>query len=175
MKYLLPLMLAVWCSFCSSVHAEDLEQLTPGQRDYPEGGPFDVQAKFDEIETLFASDSTVLSNAAKATLKPFINRVKYSSSTMLTVAGHSDARGSKNRNLVLSMTRAKVVRDFLIDHGVRPEKISLVAHGESRAAVNIQQSDKLVEDRRVVVTAIRHRKPVTVADTATYGAIGQMP
>lgn len=132
----------------------------------------------DEIEMLFATGSISLSEAAKAAIKPLIRRVKYSP-TMLTVTGYSDVRGSKNGNLVLSLNRAKTVRDFLIDHGVRPENIRIDAHGESRATVNIQQTEQLVADRRVVVTA-RHLKNRTSltrskADTLVYAGADNLP
>ncbi len=179
MKYLLPLMLAVLSSLGTATFADEVPKLTPEDISYPKHRLFDDQSELGEVETLFASNSSALSIAAIATLKPFVNRVKTSPSTRLTVAGHSDARGSKNRNLVLSLARAKVVRDFLIDHGIRPENIRLVAHGESRAAVNIQHSDRLVEDRRVVVTAIGDQSTTTLAasayNTPRYGTQGEMP
>ena len=179
MKYLPPLMLAVLASLGTATFADEVPTLTSEEISYTKNSLFDAQSVLEAVETLFASDSSLLSVAAKATLKPFVNRLKYSPSTMFTVAGYSDARGSKNRNLVLSLARAKVVRDFLIDHGIRPENIRLVAHGESRAAVNIQHSDRLVEDRRVVVTAIGDQSTTTLAasayNTPRYGTQGEMP
>ena len=126
----------------------------------------------DTIEMLFASGSSTLSDAAVAVLRPFISRVKFSPSTILTLTGYSDARGSKNDNLVLSMKRARTVRDFLIEHGIRPTNIRIVAHGENRAAVNIQQIAELVQDRRVVITTSASISPTKVKSVMPKYAFG---
>ena len=107
-----------------------------------------------QAEALFASNSIRLSSAALSSLNPLIARAKASSDTIFELAGYSDARGSRNHILVLSIKRVNAVRDYMIDHGVRPNRIRTIAHGETRAAINIQDSGGLVFDRRVVITTI---------------------
>lgn len=106
----------------------------------------------EQVQALFASNSSRLSSAASSSLDPLIARAKFSATTIFSLAGYSDAVGSKNHNLVLSIERVNAVRDYLIDNGVRPDRIHTTAHGETRAAINIQNAEALVLDRRVVIT-----------------------
>ena len=145
-------------STCCTASADEFTSGLEPERHFISGRALTGPKSSDGIEVLFATDSTKLSPAATAALKPFINRVKFDATTLITLTGHSDARGSKNHNMVLSLNRAKIVRDYLIDHGVRPDNVRIVGRGESRAAINIREPEKLVEDRRVVIRSsnIRH-------------------
>ena len=48
----------------------------------------------------------------------------------IEVAGHTDAKGSKEYNLTLSETRAKNVMDYLILQGVESSKLTFKGYGE---------------------------------------------
>ena len=103
------------------------------------------------VNAFFASDSAKLSAAAKSALEPLIHRYRYSAEHRYQLTGYSDVRGSRDHNMRLSMRRAEAVRSYLIENGVRPERITVEAHGESRAAVNVLDSQSLIYDRKVLV------------------------
>ncbi|MBT8079704.1 MAG: OmpA family protein [Gammaproteobacteria bacterium] len=48
------------------------------------------------------------------------------------IAGHTDASGAEEYNRSLSERRAEAVREFLIQQGVKPEKLQSVGLGEER-------------------------------------------
>ncbi len=48
----------------------------------------------------------------------------------IEIVGHSDARGSSDRNLMLAMARAEKVRDILVKQGVKQERMLVRSVGE---------------------------------------------
>lgn len=48
----------------------------------------------------------------------------------ITIGGHSDAGGNDAVNLRISQQRADAVKDWLVQHGVDPDRITTVAFGE---------------------------------------------
>ena len=48
----------------------------------------------------------------------------------IRLAGHSDSAGSDEANLAASRARGEAVRDWLVQHGVAADRISLIAFGE---------------------------------------------
>lgn len=65
------------------------------------------------------------------------------------VEGHTDARGSNQDNLRLSELRAAAVRDYLVSHGVSPDRLHPMGYGESRPLVEGTSTDAYDVNRRV--------------------------
>lgn len=61
----------------------------------------------------FLLDKTVLTEAAKAQLPAVLAAVRERAPTEITVFGHADASGTKERNLKLSAERAQAIADWL--------------------------------------------------------------
>ncbi len=51
---------------------------------------------------------------------------------LVLIEGHCDERGTPEYNLALGERRAKAARDYLIAHGVVPDRISIVSFGTER-------------------------------------------
>ena len=68
----------------------------------------------------------------------------------ITVKGHADPVGSEGYNYKLSLSRAQVVADFLIEGGIDPSRITVRALGENEALVRNEREAAL--NRRVVIT-----------------------
>ena len=117
------------------------------------------------LAVTFETDSAALSPAAKAALEPTILRLRYSSAHRFRLVGQTDARGSRNYNQALSLRRANAVKSYLIDRGVHPARIVLRGMGETRAAVNILDTQGLINDRKVEIYVENHRllQPVSFA------------
>ena len=105
----------------------------------------------DIATAYFATNRANLSAAAIAALEPLIKRRRHSIKHCFNVVAYADARGSQNTNLTLSLRRAKVVKDYLIERGVHPDRINLTALGESRAAINVLDTGNLIQDRKVQI------------------------
>lgn len=51
---------------------------------------------------------------------------------LILIEGHCDERGTNEYNLVLGEHRARATMDYLMSHGVRPERITTLSYGEER-------------------------------------------
>jgi outer membrane protein OmpA-like peptidoglycan-associated protein len=84
--------------------------------------------------TLDANDIEVLDYIARALQKyPDVN---------VEISGHTDNQGSQESNQAISLRRAEVVRDYLVEQGIEPERLTVV----SRGATEPSRSN---DDRRV--------------------------
>jgi len=114
--------------------------------------------KQDERGTVLTLSGQVLFQTGKADLMPAakesltqVARVLAKGTQPITVEGHTDSRGSKESNQVLSMQRAQAVRNFLISQGVSPDRITAVGMGESQAVASNETSEGRANNRRVEI------------------------
>ncbi|HIA14394.1 MAG TPA: hypothetical protein EYN74_05835 [Nitrospirales bacterium] len=54
------------------------------------------------------------------------------SGSEVRIEGHCDIRGSREYNMVLGERRARSVKDFLLDLGVKEVQLSLISYGKER-------------------------------------------
>jgi len=83
------------------------------------------------LRLLFELDKYGLNNIrnpeALRDLDDYIAQVKETPrDEMLTIVGHTDKLGSWEHNLVLSENRANTIRDYMVDHGIAPDRIQSV-------------------------------------------------
>ena len=71
--------------------------------------------------------------------------------TKYLVVGHTDTKGTKNYNLSLSIKRAEVVREILINHGINQNNIKIYGKGEESLAVDTPDDTKQPANRRVEI------------------------
>jgi len=69
--------------------------------------------------------------------------------TMLDVQGHTDDRGSAERNRVLSQERAQAVVQYLIQHGVEAHRLTAHGYGPDRPLVQGTSRRARAANRRV--------------------------
>lgn len=98
---------------------------------------------FDPNSARIRSDAYKLLNEyVKALKSPTL------ADAVLVIAGHTDAIGSDDRNLKLSQERAQAVRDYLVEHGIAPDR--LIAKGYGKAypvASNATEADRELNRR----------------------------
>ncbi|HEX7655174.1 MAG TPA: OmpA family protein, partial [Verrucomicrobiae bacterium] len=67
----------------------------------------------------------------------------------IILGGYTDSRGSAVYNLGLSLRRATAVKQYLVEHGVKPEQIVIYAYGKELAkqgtSENVWQNDRRVD------------------------------
>lgn len=107
---------------------------------------------------VFGFDDAALSADARAELQreglPKIVEIR---EVRYVVQGHADRLGSPEHNQRLSERRAEAVRDYLVERGVAPEYIEVVALGASLPQTSCEERDLsaliacLAPDRRVTV------------------------
>lgn len=67
------------------------------------------------------------------------------------VEGHTDSKGSANYNMALSIKRAESVRDYLLQHGIQPSKISIEGFGKGFPLEPNNTEANRAKNRRAVI------------------------
>jgi len=100
-------------------------QLPGGSRAVPNGLP-------EQFTLAFPTGGAGLSLSAEYGLNTLIEWMVAYPSMRVLVTGHSDATGDDRVNMELSRRRAQVVRYYLLEHGVAPERLTAAHFGEQR-------------------------------------------
>ncbi len=72
--------------------------------------------------------------------------------TRIEIAGHTDSDGSRKFNEFLSLRRARSVVKFLVDKGVRKDRLSAIGYGEARPLVPNTSKANKARNRRIEFT-----------------------
>jgi len=106
--------------------------------------PSDYTVYFDlDSWTLTAEDLAVITNV--------INTARAGGQSHITIVGHTDTSGSAAYNKRLSLHRANVVVEALVDMGARRAAIQATGVGETDLAVQTEDGVKEAKNRRAVI------------------------
>jgi len=119
-----------------------------------------IAMKGDIVVPRLVIDSGVLFDPGQASLKPAAAQefqkvadfVATFSPGKLILEGHTDSDGDAESNLALSLQRAEVVRQFLIDtypNSITPAMIEARGYGEERPVVNNDTPENKTLNRRI--------------------------
>ncbi|HEY2033340.1 MAG TPA: OmpA family protein [Rhizomicrobium sp.] len=109
--------------------------------------PADYQVYFD-------LNSWDLKAEQLTTLQQAIATARAGGQSRITIVGHTDTSGTAAYNQRLSVKRANVVEEALVDMGARREAISTSGVGETDLAVQTGDGVKEPKNRRAVVTLV---------------------
>ena len=98
----------------------------------------------------FDFDQFILSEVSKDKIKKFLNNYGNVINEYLVV-GHTDTKGTNKYNLSLSIKRAEVVKEILINYGIKQNSIKILGKGEESLAVNTPDDTKQPANRRVEI------------------------
>ena len=98
----------------------------------------------------FDFDKFNLSEVSKEKIKLFLDNNNSTIEEYLVV-GHTDTKGTKKYNLSLSIKRAEVVKEILINYGIQQSRIKILGKGEESLAVNTPDDTKQPANRRVEI------------------------
>ena len=111
----------------------------------PAPSQFTALFEFDSW-TLTAEDLTVITDA--------VNTARAGGQTHITVVGHTDTSGSADYNQKLSVRRANVAVEAMVDMGARRAAIQASGVGENDLAVQTPDNTKEAKNRRTVITLL---------------------
>ncbi len=80
----------------------------------------------------FDTDSSELSEQARATLDKQAQWLNNYSQYSFTVEGHADERGTREYNIALGARRAETGREYLISRGVAAQRLRTISYGKER-------------------------------------------
>lgn len=112
-------------------------------------------------DVLFRPNQSELTTAAMRKLYPFVTILKDQPQRSIRIDGYTDSRGTASSNLDLSQRRADAVRDFLIDNGISPRRITARGYGEAAPVASNATRAGRRENRRVEVIVPREDRHVT--------------
>ncbi len=97
-----------------------------------------LQSALDKI--YFDFDSSNLSKSARNTLTKNAKELTKEASANIRIEGNCDERGSAEYNLALGERRAKSAKQYLVNMGVKADRLSTISYGKEKPAV--QGSDE---------------------------------
>jgi peptidoglycan-associated lipoprotein len=123
----------------------------------------------------FNENTAELSPTALATLDKQGEWLVRYSNFRITIEGHSDEKGSKEKNMKLSKQRADAVRGYLTAKGIEPPRVRTVFFGREKRVATCNDMSCWSQNRRVVtVLDTGPPPPPPVASRARPGS-GALP
>jgi OOP family OmpA-OmpF porin len=113
-------------------------------------------------DVLFTPNQSEPTPAAMRKLSPFVTILKDQPQRSIRIDGYTDSSGTASSNLDLSQRRADAVRDFLIDNGISPRRITARGYGEADPVASNATLAGRRENRRVEVIVPREGRRVSV-------------
>ena len=101
----------------------------------------DVYTGTDTVEYLasgvpdrvfFATNESVLTTAARETLRKQAAWLRKNSKVTIVLEGHADERGTREYNLALGERRANAAKDYLMTYGISGKRISTISYGKEK-------------------------------------------
>ena len=80
----------------------------------------------------FATNESILTTAARDTLRKQAAWMRKNSSLTFTIEGHADERGTREYNLALGERRANAAKDYLMTYGISGNRLSVISYGKER-------------------------------------------
>jgi outer membrane protein OmpA-like peptidoglycan-associated protein len=86
-------------------------------------------------DTHFDFDQSTLTDKARTQLDKDIQVLKDNPSMTVRMAGYTSAKGTDEFNQKLSEDRANSVRDYLVQKGIKAERITVIGYGRTKPAL----------------------------------------
>lgn len=130
---------------------EDADDRCP---DTPRGVAVDAKGCADIAKVVlkgvnFATGSATLRPAAFEALRGVAAAMKVNDEIQVEINGYTDSVGDAGKNQRLSERRAESVKDFLVQEGVDPERLSTAGHGEDDPVDSNDTAEGRANNRRV--------------------------
>jgi outer membrane protein OmpA-like peptidoglycan-associated protein len=116
-----------------------------------------------ESGILFATNSSTLSTASRASLDKFATSLVNNPDTDVEIYGHTDSTGSDAINNPLSERRAESVYNYLISKGVQGLRMSYEGLGSKQPIADNNTVAGRSENRRVEVFILPNSKMINEA------------
>lgn len=99
----------------------------------------------------FGFNSASLDGESLQYLREIASVLKEDENLTVSLTGHTDNVGSQSYNLKLSLKRASAVRDFLLDAGVQPDRVTVAGKGMSEPLNSNETEEQSAQNRRVEI------------------------
>lgn len=96
----------------------------------------------------FEINSAHLNEKSKISLDNFVEFLTINPAVKITLYGHTDNIGDEQSNYVLSKKRAKAVRDYLINKGIKANRVDYKGFGEEKPIASNDTPEGRAKNRR---------------------------
>ncbi len=104
------------------------------------------------VRVLFDTNKFFVKPSFYPKIKKVAEYLKENPTASATVEGHTDSRGSRAVNVLLSQNRAKAVRNILVkQYSVDPKRLKVMGYGPDRPVAPNTSTINLEQNRRTVV------------------------
>lgn len=103
----------------------------------------------------FDTDSDVLRPESYQELNRCVAFMNANPGIFIEIGGHTNNKCSDSYCVELSKKRARAVRDYLILHGIAPEKVTAVGYGKTRPVTTNDTPEGLERNQRVEFTVLK--------------------
>ncbi len=136
------------CNTCTT-KGTDFTLVAPAPPPLPPAPPME---KIDiSAPVLFEFDKSDIQSSYYPILDEASKEVVEGGNTSIRVDGHTDAIGTYGYNQKLSERRAMSVKRYLINKGVRPDRVKIYGHGKTQPAATNKTSEGRRQNRRAVM------------------------
>ncbi|MFL9845395.1 OmpA family protein [Flavobacterium rhizosphaerae] len=104
---------------------------------------------------LFNSGKSSFKEETMPVLKSMLEIFKEYPQARFTLEGHTDSDGSNELNQTLSENRAAAVRNFLIENGIKADRLVSTGYGETKPIATNKTAAGKAQNRRVEVKLIK--------------------
>jgi outer membrane protein OmpA-like peptidoglycan-associated protein len=132
--------------------AKDAESCQPAPRPVavapvPPPPPAPKELTFERV--YFDFNKSTLTPKAEEALQGNLKILQDNPSVVVEVWGHTDAKGSPGYNEKLSRARGNAVKNWLVSHGISPDRIKVQAYGETKPRETNETDEGRALNRRV--------------------------
>jgi peptidoglycan-associated lipoprotein len=99
-------------------------------------------------DVYFDLDKSDIRDDARSILQRDADFMKRWTSTIVTVEGHCDSRASAEYNLALGSRRAAAVKDYLVNLGIAPSRVTVVSKGKEQPFCSEENESCWQQNRR---------------------------
>lgn len=97
----------------------------------------------------FATDKYELLPRSFPELQKLVNILKKNSTANVEIHGHTDIIGDSEHNKTLSLNRANSVKNYLVQNGIKSDRLKVIGHGASNAIASNETAEGRQKNRRV--------------------------
>jgi outer membrane protein OmpA-like peptidoglycan-associated protein len=134
--------------------ARGLDPLNPND-DLPKKEEVKIGKRIVLEGITFKTGSAELAAESAAKLEDVFQTLRDNPDVEVEISGHTDNRGSRARNIDLSLSRADAVKTYLVNRGVEAHRIRTKGYGPDRPIAPNSTEDGRAKNRRIEFTRTR--------------------